>query len=144
MPGAPRAVRAGAPGLAGRRAAAGSPLHHLSSRTPADWIRPGTRAVRSDCVWDSFCATSQARDGGDMSAKHAVLGLLIERPGYGYQLARRLDERFGSSAFAPSCVYSALDQLIRDELVRELRSTDPGPARRGGQRIVYEATARGV
>jgi DNA-binding PadR family transcriptional regulator len=79
-----------------------------------------------------------------MSAKHAVLGLVIERPGYGYQLARRLDERFGSSEFAPSCVYSALDQLTRDRLVRELRSTDPGPARRGGQRIVYEATARGV
>jgi len=36
-----------------------------------------------------------------MSAKHAILGLVIERPGYGYQLAQRLEERFGSSAFAP-------------------------------------------
>ena len=53
-----------------------------------------------------------------MSAKHAVLGLVIERPGYGYQLAQRLDERFSSSGFAPSGVYSALDQLSRDELVR--------------------------
>jgi DNA-binding PadR family transcriptional regulator len=79
-----------------------------------------------------------------MSAKHAVLGLVIERPGYGYQLARRLDERFGSSAFASSCVYSALDQLARDRLVREVRSGEVPAAVRGGQRVVYEATARGV
>ena len=65
-----------------------------------------------------------------MSAKHAILGLVIERPGYGYQLAQRLDERFGSSGFAPSGVYSALDQLSRDELVRSagmLRSIAAGP-----------------
>ncbi len=53
-----------------------------------------------------------------MSAKYAILGLVIERPGYGYQLAQRLEERFGSSSFAPSGVYSALDQLSRDEFVR--------------------------
>ena len=29
-----------------------------------------------------------------MSAKYAILGLVIERPGYGYQLAQRLEERF--------------------------------------------------
>ena len=53
-----------------------------------------------------------------MSAKYAVLGLVIERPGYGYQLAQRLEERFGCSEFAPSGVYSALDQLSRDSLIR--------------------------
>ncbi len=53
-----------------------------------------------------------------MSAKNAVLGLVIERPGYGYDLARRLEERFGSSGFAPTGVYSALDQLSSEELVR--------------------------
>ncbi|HEV3046405.1 MAG TPA: helix-turn-helix transcriptional regulator [Solirubrobacteraceae bacterium] len=79
-----------------------------------------------------------------MSAKHAVLGLVIERPGHGYQLARRLDERFGSSAFAPSCVYSALDQLTRDRLVRKAHPSEARAARRGGRRTVYEATARGV
>ncbi len=79
-----------------------------------------------------------------MSAKHAVLGLVIERPGYGYQLAQRLDERFGSSGFAPSGVYSALDQLSRDEFVRSAGELGPGPARRAAPRTIYEATEEGV
>lgn len=79
-----------------------------------------------------------------MSAKYAVLGLVIERPGYGYQLAQRLEERFGSSCFAPSGVYSALDQLSRDELVRAAGELGPGPARRSAPRMIYEATERGV
>jgi len=79
-----------------------------------------------------------------MSAKHAVLGLVIERPGYGYQLAQRLEERFGSSAFAPSGVYSALDQLSRDEFVRSAGELGAGPARRAAPRMIYEATDEGV
>lgn len=79
-----------------------------------------------------------------MSAKHAILGLVIERPGYGYQLAQRLEERFGSSSFAPSGVYSALDQLSRDELVRAAGEMGPGPARRSAPRMIYEATELGV
>jgi DNA-binding PadR family transcriptional regulator len=79
-----------------------------------------------------------------MSAKHAVLGLVIERPGYGYQLAQRLDERFGSSGFAPSGVYSALDQLSRDEFVRSAGEMGAGPARRAAPRTIYEATEEGV
>jgi DNA-binding PadR family transcriptional regulator len=79
-----------------------------------------------------------------MSAKYAVLGLVIERPGYGYQLAQRLEERFGSSGFAPSGVYSALDQLSRDELVRSAREMGAGPARRAAPRMIYEATDEGI
>lgn len=79
-----------------------------------------------------------------MSAKHAVLGLVIERPGYGYQLAQRLEERFGSSGFATSGVYSALDQLSRDDLVRSAGELGAGPARRAAPRTIYEATAEGV
>jgi DNA-binding PadR family transcriptional regulator len=79
-----------------------------------------------------------------MSAKYAILGLVIERPGYGYQLAQRLDERFGSSAFAPSGVYSALDQLSRDAFVRAAGELGPGPARRAAPRMIYEATDRGI
>lgn len=79
-----------------------------------------------------------------MSAKYAVLGLVIERPGYGYQLAQRLDERFGASGFAPSGVYSALDQLSRDEFVRAAGEMGPGPARRAAPRTIYEATNEGI
>src|SRR5580658_8143324 len=79
-----------------------------------------------------------------MSAKYAILGLVIERPGYGYQLAQRLEERFGSSCFAPSGVYSALDQLSRDALLRAAGEIGPGPARRSAPRMIYEATERGA
>jgi DNA-binding PadR family transcriptional regulator len=79
-----------------------------------------------------------------MSAKYAILGLVIERPGYGYQLAQRLDERFGSSSFAPSGVYSALDQLSRDECVRAAGEMGPGPTRRSAPRMIYEATELGI
>jgi DNA-binding PadR family transcriptional regulator len=79
-----------------------------------------------------------------MAAKHAILGLVIERPGYGYQLAQRLEERFGSSAFAPSGVYSALDQLSRDEFVRATGQLGQGRARRAAPRMIYEATDEGI
>ena len=79
-----------------------------------------------------------------MSAKYAVLGLVIERPGYGYQLAQRLEERFGSSGFAPSGVYSALDQLSRDDFVRSAGEMGAGPTRRAAPRTIYEATEEGV
>jgi DNA-binding PadR family transcriptional regulator len=79
-----------------------------------------------------------------MSAKNAVLGLVIERPGYGYDLARRLEERFGSSGFAPTGVYSALDQLSSDELVRSAGSRAEATNERAAPRTIYEATPKGI
>ena len=71
-----------------------------------------------------------------MSAKNAVLGLVIERPGYGYDLARRLEERFGSSGFAPTGVYSALDQLSSERLVRSAGSHADGANERAAPRTM--------
>jgi DNA-binding PadR family transcriptional regulator len=79
-----------------------------------------------------------------MSAKQAVLGLVIERPGYGYDLARRLAERFGSSGFAPTGVYSALDQLSSEALVRSAGSRTDGMNERAAPRTIYEATPKGI
>jgi DNA-binding PadR family transcriptional regulator len=79
-----------------------------------------------------------------MSAKNAVLGLVIERPGYGYDLARRLQERFGSSGFAPTGVYSALDQLGAEALVRSAGSRADGTNERAAPRTIYEATPKGI
>jgi DNA-binding PadR family transcriptional regulator len=79
-----------------------------------------------------------------MSAKYAVLGLVIERPGYGYQLAQRLEERFGCSEFAPSGVYSALDQLSRDSFIRNAGEMGGGTSRRAAPRTIYEATEQGI
>ena len=47
-----------------------------------------------------------------MSLKHAVLGLVLERRGYGYDLVQRLTDRLGPAwQLTPSAVYFALDQL---------------------------------
>jgi DNA-binding PadR family transcriptional regulator len=79
-----------------------------------------------------------------MSAKNAVLGLVIERPGYGYDLARRLEERFGSSGFAPTGVYSALDQLSAEALIRSAGPSTGGANERAAPRTIYQATPKGI
>lgn len=79
-----------------------------------------------------------------MSAKHAVLGLVIERPGYGYDLARRLDERCGSWGWERSGVYSALDQLTRDGHVRSEKAKGSRGSGRSAPRAIYESTPAGL
>lgn len=80
-----------------------------------------------------------------MSAGKAVLGLVIQRPGYGYQLEQRVKERFGSAQFVASSIYKALGRLEKDNLIRvvgeeQLKLADSERQRR----IKYEATQRGV
>lgn len=77
-----------------------------------------------------------------MSLKHAVLALVAERRGYGYELVQRFEERVGPGwRLNPSAVYPALDQLERGGLVTSA-------ARRGGTRrsprIVYAPTTAGT
>jgi DNA-binding PadR family transcriptional regulator len=79
-----------------------------------------------------------------MSAKHAVLGLVIEQPGYGYLLARRLEERCGAWGWEPTGVYSALNSLTRDGHVRSVREKGSGETGRAARRAIYEATPEGV
>lgn len=79
-----------------------------------------------------------------MSAKHAVLGLVIERPGYGYDLACRLEERCGSWGWERSGVYSALDQLARDGHVRSQKAKGARGSGRSAPRAIYESTPAGV
>jgi DNA-binding PadR family transcriptional regulator len=79
-----------------------------------------------------------------MSAKHAVLGLVIERPGYGYDLARRLEDRCGSWGWERSGVYSALDQLARDGHVCSEKAKGANASGRSAPRAIYESTPAGV
>jgi DNA-binding PadR family transcriptional regulator len=79
-----------------------------------------------------------------MSAKHAVLGLVIERPGYGYQLAQRLEERCGAWGYEPSGVYPALNQLEREQHVRCQGEKGASATGRSAPRVIYEPTATGV
>ncbi len=85
-----------------------------------------------------------------MPVKYAVLGLLLERRGYGYDLVQRLNERLGPAwQLNPSAVYTALDRLENDGLIveaeRDGASPEIGsrPNRRDG-RVVYEPTGAGA
>lgn len=76
-----------------------------------------------------------------MSMKYAVLGLLIERRGYGYDLATRLQERLGPGFRAAfGAVYVSLDQLAKEALVTESRRVQVGRQ----VKVYYEATEAGV
>lgn len=83
----------------------------------------------------------------------AVLGLLLERPSYGYELHQRMARRFPADVLDPtqSHVYAALDVLERTELIEVLPESEveeAADASRGGARkrlpkVHYRATAAG-
>jgi DNA-binding PadR family transcriptional regulator len=81
-----------------------------------------------------------------MSAGKAVLGLVIQRPGYGYQLEQRVKERFGSAQFVASSIYKALGRLEKDQLIRVVGGEEAaaGLDAERSRRIKYEATPEGV
>jgi hypothetical protein len=66
-----------------------------------------------------------------MSAKIAVLGLVIEEPGPAHRLTAKLRQRLSSAGFVDSNVYSALTRLERDGFVRAV-GEDRAPERAHG------------
>jgi DNA-binding PadR family transcriptional regulator len=80
-----------------------------------------------------------------VSAKHAVLGLVIEQPGYAYRIASGVRRQLRFAGLADSYPYWALEKLEHEGLVRRvdengepMRNTPPG------RRAIYEATADGL
>jgi DNA-binding PadR family transcriptional regulator len=69
-----------------------------------------------------------------MSAKIAVLGLVIEEPSPAHRLTAKLRQRLSSAEFVDSNVYSALTRLEREGLVARAHETPSA----------YEATEEGV
>jgi DNA-binding PadR family transcriptional regulator len=70
-----------------------------------------------------------------------VLGVLTERPGYGYDLGKRIEERIGSGwQFKASTIYPVLSRLEEKDLVRR----DPRTVHASRDRVVYRATDEGV
>jgi DNA-binding PadR family transcriptional regulator len=83
----------------------------------------------------------------------AVLGLVIERPSYGYELFQRLERRYGGVLEPPiSQIYAALDALERATLIealpaeraQELELDDPPRRARRQPKVHYRATAAGA
>jgi DNA-binding PadR family transcriptional regulator len=76
-----------------------------------------------------------------LSVKHAVLGLIVERRGYGYEIANRLSERLGPRFVIPEgTVHSSIRGLKRAGHIKVVDRKF-----RGEQvAVVYGATETGV
>jgi DNA-binding PadR family transcriptional regulator len=78
---------------------------------------------------------------GSSPLKGAILSLVIERPGHGYDLGSRLSARLGPAwAIDPKRLYRMLDQLESAGLLLATVETDPDNPRQ--HRTVYSATPR--
>jgi PadR family transcriptional regulator AphA len=76
-----------------------------------------------------------------MSAKHALLGLLLDRPGYPYQLADQLQQRLGPAWKVNSGqVHQDIKAMEEDGLIERVQSV---PTARG-DRHVYSITDGGA
>jgi DNA-binding PadR family transcriptional regulator len=77
----------------------------------------------------------------------ALLGLVIQRPSYGYELVQRFERTFGDALELSSLsqIYTALDTLTRRSLIEEFTADEEGshPVVRQ-PKPHYRATAEGV
>lgn len=116
--------------------------------TPLACIEPGGLPV----FWGR--AVSGRRESGGTALRSslrspvnfAVLGLVIERPSYGYELLKRLQSRYGEllEVRSPSHVYAALDRLQGEGLVEGLAvPVAPADAPARQPKVNYRATAAG-
>ncbi len=78
-----------------------------------------------------------------VSNKHVVLGLLIERPGYGYDLQLRFHERFRFLSLSDKVTYKVLDLLVQEGWIEPVGTKQVGKTERGAPRVIYGATASG-
>jgi DNA-binding PadR family transcriptional regulator len=77
--------------------------------------------------------------GSSTSVRGALLGLLLERPGHGGDIANRVSARLGETwRFDPSDVYRLLDQLEEEGLAVSCEQPRRGNQRR--TRVVYYPT----
>lgn len=79
-----------------------------------------------------------------VSTRHVVLGLLVDRPGYGYDLSQRLGERLGFLGLSGNAVYRILDRLEDDGWIEKVGERRVGRTRRGAARVIYGPTPTGV
>lgn len=86
---------------------------------------PGARAWRSPVTW-------------------AILGLVLEKPSYGYEIAVRFDRRFSPlMSVSPSNIYTTLDRLVRLGFVERVRGRT-GTVSERQRRQHYKGTADGA
>jgi DNA-binding PadR family transcriptional regulator len=75
----------------------------------------------------------------------AVLGLMIERPSYGYEILQRFERNYGEllKLSSPSQIYTALDSLMDRGMIEATTEPAPGVVSRQ-PKLHYRATDVGV
>jgi DNA-binding PadR family transcriptional regulator len=75
----------------------------------------------------------------------AVLGLMIERPSYGYEILQRFERNYGEllKLSSPSQIYTALDSLTDRGMIEATTETAPDIVSRQ-PKLHYRATDEGV
>lgn len=76
----------------------------------------------------------------------ALLGLVIQRPSYGYELVQRFERTYGDSLelSSPSQIYVSLDALKRRAMIEEIPADEAEPGVVRQPKPHYRATATGV
>lgn len=75
----------------------------------------------------------------------AVLGLVIERPSYGYEILQRFERNYGDllKLSSPSQIYTALDSLAERGMIEATSEPSPNVASRQ-PKLGYRATEEGI
>jgi DNA-binding PadR family transcriptional regulator len=77
-----------------------------------------------------------------VSTKHALLGLLLERPAYGYQLGERLQELLGPAwALNSGQLYQTIKSMAKSELIERV---DGGSDETETERQIFAGTGKGL
>jgi len=76
----------------------------------------------------------------------ALLGLVIQRPSYGYELVQRFERTFGEALelSSPSQIYTALDALVRHALIETVPGEELSVAGGRQPKPHYRATVEGT
>ena len=80
-----------------------------------------------------------------VGTKHAVLGLLLEQPSYGYEVLVRFRRAFDVAQWqiSPQGLYASLDRLERDGLIEPVEVSDDD-VRRRQPKTPYRVTPSGA
>lgn len=79
-----------------------------------------------------------------LSLKYVLLGMVVERPGYGYELQTRVEERLPFYNYTAGAVYPALDRLEGEGLIEATGAKTSRGTARSSPRVMYSATPDGV
>ncbi len=79
-----------------------------------------------------------------LSLKYVLLGMVVERPGYGYELLTRVKERLPAYNYTQGAVYPALDRLQQEQLIQADGQKRRRGTARSSPRVMYSATPAGI